>query len=90
MANPTVSAALNKSSFAPGEQMLLTVQYGDTDNHPLTVTVVVSDSTGNSSNPVTVTANIADPVTVTVSDDGGRTWTKQSDNGSVAVYRAVA
>lgn len=90
MANPTVSASLNKSTFAPGEQMLLTVQYGDTDNDVVTVTIVVSDSTGNSSEPLTINANITDPVTVTVSDDGGRTWTKQSDNGSVAVFRAVA
>lgn len=90
MANPTVSAALNKASYAPGEQMLLTVQYGDTDNDTVTVTVVVSDSSGNSSDPLTINANIADPVTVTVTDDGGRTWTKQSDNGSVAVFRAVA
>jgi len=90
VANPTVSASLNKSTFAPGEQMLLTVQYGDTDNDVVTVTIVVSDSTGNSSEPLTINANITDPVTVTVSDDGGRTWTKQSDNGSVAVFRAVA
>jgi hypothetical protein len=90
MANPTVSASLNKSSFAPGEQMTLTVSYGDVDNDSLAVTIVVTDSAGNSSAPVVVTANIADPVTVSVTDDGGRTWTKQSDNGAVAVYRAVA
>lgn len=90
MANPTVSSSLNKAAFAPGEQMLLTVQYADSDNKALTVTVVVTDSTGNSSGPVVVNANINDPVTVAVTDDGGRTWTKQSDNGAVAVYRAVA
>lgn len=90
MANPTVSASLNKASFAPSEQMILTVSYGDTDNNALNVTVVVTDSAGNSSSPVVVTANIADPVTVSVTDDSGRTWTKQSDNGAVAVYRAVA
>lgn len=90
MANPTVSASLNKASFAPGEQMILTVSYGDADNDALSVTVVVTDSAGNSSEPVVVTANIADPVTIAVTDDSGHTWTKQSDNGSVAVYRAVA
>lgn len=90
MALPTVSASLNKSSFAPGEQMILTVSYGDADNDEVTVSIVVTDSTGNSSDPVVVVANIADPVTVSVTDDGGRTWTKQSDNGAVAVYRAVA
>lgn len=90
MATPTVSASLNKSSFAPGEQMLLTVQYGDTDNDTVLVTVTVEDSQGNKSAPVTINANIADPVTVTVSDSDNRTWTKQSDTGTVAVYRAVA
>lgn len=90
MANPTVTASLNKSSFAPGEQMILTVSYGDVDNKALQVTVVVTDSAGNASDPVVVTANIADPVTLAVTDDGSRTWTKQSDNGAVAVFRAVA
>lgn len=90
MANPTVSAALNKGSFAPGEQMILTVSYGDADNTGVKVTVVVTDAAGNSSEPVVVTANIADPVTLSVTDDSNRVWTKQSDNGAVAVYRAVA
>ena len=90
MANPTVTASLNKTSFAPGEQMILTVAYGDADNTALQVTVVVTDSAGNASDPVVVTANIADPVTLEVADDGNRAWTKQSDNGAVAVFRAVA
>jgi hypothetical protein len=90
MAVPTVTASLNKASYAPGETMLLTVQYGDLDNESLSVTVVVADSQGNSSAPVVVNANIVDPVTVSVSDSDNRTWTKQSDNGAVAVYRAVA
>lgn len=90
MANPTVTASLNKSSYAPGEQMTLTVSYADSDNDAVQVTIIVTDSSGNSSEPVVVTANVTDPVTLSVTDDGGRTWTKQSDNGSVAVYRAVA
>lgn len=90
MANPTVSASLNKTSFAPGEQMILTVSYADADNDSLQVTIVVTDASGNASEPVVVTANIADPVTLEVTDDSNRTWTKQSDNGAVAVYRAVA
>lgn len=90
MANPTVTAGLNKTSFAPGEQMVLTVSYGDADNTGVKVTIVVTDAAGNSSDPVVVTANIADPVTVEVTDDSGRSWTKQSDNGAVAVYKAVA
>lgn len=89
MAAPTATAALNASVFAPGDQMLLTVTYSDADTKPLTVTIVVTDAQGNSSAPVKVTA-VIDPLTLTVSDNSGRTWTRVSDNGSVAVYRAVA
>ncbi|MER5457686.1 hypothetical protein ABT008_23200 [Micromonospora sp. NPDC002389] len=89
MAAPTVTAALNASTYAPGAQMLLTVTYGDPDTKTLTVTVVVTDAQGNSSAPAKVTA-VIDPLTITVTDASGRTWTRVSDNGSVAVYRAVA
>ena len=89
MAAPTVSASLNASTYSPGDQMTLTVSYGDPDTKPVTVTIVVTDSQGNSSAPVKVTA-VIDPLTLTVTDDSGRTWTKVSDTGGVAVYRAVA
>ena len=89
MAAPTATAALNASIYHPGDQMLLTVTYCDADTKPLTVTIVVTDAQGNSSAPVKVTA-VIDPLTVTVTDNSGRTWTRVSDNGSVAVYRSVA
>ncbi|MFC0002837.1 hypothetical protein [Micromonospora siamensis] len=89
MAAPSASASLNATTFSPGEQMLLTVTYSDPDTQQVTVTVVVTDSKGNSSNPVKVNA-VIDPLTVTVTDDSGRTWTRVSDTGSVAVFRAVA
>ncbi|MER5338474.1 hypothetical protein [Micromonospora sp. NPDC002717] len=89
MAAPTATASLNASTYSPGDQMTLTVTYGDADTKPVTVTIVVTDAQGNSSAPVKVTA-VVDPLTVTVTDDSGRTWTRLSDNGSVAVYRAVA
>ncbi|PZG17468.1 hypothetical protein C1I95_15530 [Micromonospora craterilacus] len=89
MAAPTATASLNATSYAPGAQMLLTVNYNDPDTKALTVTVVVTDTQGNSSAPVKVGA-VIDPLTITVTDDSGRTWTRVSDNGTVAVYRAVA
>ncbi|MBM0231148.1 hypothetical protein JNW91_04195 [Micromonospora sp. STR1_7] len=89
MAIPIATAALSASVYAPGDQMLLTVTYSDADTKPLTVTIVVTDAQGNSSAPVKVTA-VIDPLTVTVSDDSGRTWTRVSDNGARAEYRAVA
>ncbi len=89
MAAPTATASLNATSYAPGAQMLLTVTYSDPDTKALTVTVVVTDAQGNSSAPVKVSA-VIDPLTITVTDDSGRTWTRVSDSGTVAVYRAVA
>lgn len=89
MAVPTVTAALDAPTYSPGDQMLLTVAYADTDTQPLTVTIVVTDALGNSSAPVTV-PTVVDPLTVTVTDDSGRTWTRLSDTGTVAVFRAVA
>lgn len=89
MATPTVTASLNKASYAPGEDMILTVTYGDTDTQLVTVTVQVTDKAGNQSNPQNVSA-VIDPLTVSVTDDAGRTWTRQSDTGSTAVYKAVA
>lgn len=86
MASPTVSASLDKMTYAPGDKATLTVTYGDPDNKTFTVTVTVTDQAGNSSVPAEVQANIADPVTVSVSDDANHTWTKVSDSGSVAVY----
>ncbi len=89
MAAPTATASLNAAVYAPGDPMTLTVTYGDADTRPVTVTVVVTDAQGNSSAPARVTA-VIDPLTLTVTDDSGRTWTRLSDNGAVAVYRAVA
>lgn len=90
MANPTVSASLDKSSYSVGDKITLTVTYSDADNKTFNVTVVVTDSDGNTSAPVTLPVVLSDKVTVTVTDSDGRNWTKVSDNGSVAVFTATA
>lgn len=89
MAAPTVTASLDASTYSPGDPITLTVGYADPDTRPVTLTIVLTDSQGNSSAPVRVTA-VIDPLTVGVTDDSGRAWTKVSDTGAVAVYRAVA
>lgn len=88
MANPTVSASLNKTTYGPGELMTLTVTYADPDTKSGTLLVQVTDAEGNKSGLVTV-PYVVDPLTVTISD-AGRVWTKVSDNGSVAVYTSTA
>lgn len=88
MSTPTVSASLDKASYATGATITLTVNYSDPNTKALTVTVTVADATGSSS-PVTAVA-VIDPATTTVSDTGNRTWTKVSDTGSVAVFTATA
>jgi hypothetical protein len=90
MADPTVTVALNKSTFAPGEQMRLTATYSDPDSASGTVTVIVTDSEGHTSAPATVGYAIAESLTVTVDDSGSHTFTKVSDDGHVAVYTATA
>ncbi|ABP55834.1 hypothetical protein [Salinispora tropica] len=89
MAAPTVTVALNAAVYVPGDEMTMMVTYGDADTRPVIVTVVVTDTWGHSSAPAQVTA-VIDPLTLTVTDDSGRTWTKLSDDGAVADYRAVA
>lgn len=88
MANPTVTASLNKTAYAPGETMTLTVNYADADRQSLAVTITVTDSSGNTG---TATANaIIDQGTVVVTSSPARTWTKVSDSGTVAVFTATA
>ncbi len=90
MPAPTVSASLNEATYAPGEMMTLTVNYGDPDRQTLTITVTVEDTEAGTG-PATATATaVIDPLTVTVVDSAGKTWTKQTDTGTVAVYTATA
>lgn len=89
MANPTVSASLDKSAYAPGETMTLTVDHADTDRQTLNITITVTDSSGGTGT-ATAVAQI-DQGTVTVASTPARTWTLQA--GSTAghsVFSAVA
>lgn len=89
MAAPTVTASLNQVAYAAGEQMTLTVNYGDADAQEITITVQATDKSGNTSEVQTVTA-VLDPTTLSVTSSPARQWVKQSDNGSVAVFTATA
>lgn len=87
MAAPVVSASLDKAAYQLGEPMTLTVVYSDPDHDVAEQTITVEDSAGTKT--VVTTTAIVDPLTVTVSDPE-RTWSKQTDNGQVAVFTAAA
>jgi hypothetical protein len=89
MAVPTVTASLNKAAYAPGETMILTVDHADTDRAAMTISITVTDSTGNTG---TTTANcVIDQGTLSVVSAPARTWTLQAGaTAGHSVYHAVA
>lgn len=93
MANPNINAVLDKANYKVGETMVLTVDYSDADHWVRTDTVTVT-GTDQDGNPAVVTVNTmvssSDQVLLTLVDSSGRVWTKQSDNGSRAIYTATA
>lgn len=92
---PSISSiTFDQSAYAPGETITATVTYApgvslDTE----TFTGIPTDNVSNLQG-ATVTENFQisqnDTTSVAVSDSGNRTWTKVSDNGTVAVYTATA
>lgn len=88
MALPTASASLNKSNYAVGETMVLTVNHTDADRQTITVSGTVTDSQGNSAN-WSATAKI-DAGVVTITQSSGKTWVVQSATENQTVFTAVA
>ena len=88
MANPFItSVSFNKAAYAVGEVATMTVVYGDPDTKTQQVEAKVTDSQGN---VVTAVGTfVVDPLTLTVTDSTGRVWTKQSDSGTTAVFKAT-
>ena len=74
-----LTATLDKTTYTSGETMTLTV-HRDT----VPVTVNVSDA---ATQTATASAVITDAVTVA---DAARTWNLLSDDGTTALYTAVA
>lgn len=91
MANPIVAGVLDRvapSVYTLAEVATLTVTYSDPDAKSSTITVTGTDAEGHAAF-VTVGYSVTDPVTLVVSDDSGRVWVKQTDNGSTAVYKTT-
>lgn len=90
--------SFDEAAYNEGDLMTVTVDY--TPDSPssvpqtFTATVNVTNSGGTvvASNTAPFVVNQAQPAgdVVSVTDDGNRTWTPQSDNGSVAVLTATA
>lgn len=89
MANPTATATLNKTNYAVGETMVLTINHTDADRQTLTVAGTVTDSSGNVAN-WSATATI-DAGVVAFTSTGGKTWTLQAGSTlTQSVFTAVA
>lgn len=88
MAAPTLTVSTNKSSYAPGEDIIVTVVTSDADRQTLTLTTTVTDSSGATGTATSVVA--IDAGSVTISSSPARTWTKLSDDGTTVVFKAVA
>src|ERR1700722_5305833 len=96
------SIAFDKTSYTAGSTITATVTYvrgtrqtGPSVPQPLIGTAPdqAPGQTGQLSQTFTVGAagaTVQDSTTPTVSDSGGRTWTKTSDTGTVAVFTATA
>ncbi|WP_329101633.1 hypothetical protein OG792_21620 [Micromonospora sp. NBC_01699] len=91
MAAPTItSATLNKSAYAPGEIMILTVVGADADEEMIEITLSVrSRATGATSVPVVV-PTILDELQTVATDSGTRTWTQIARTGATFVLTSVA
>lgn len=88
MAVPVVTTSTNKSSYASGEEILLTVRHSDADRKTITVTTEVTDSTGAKGSATSVIQ--VDPGVVTIMSVPTRVWTEVSNANGVAVFRTFA
>ncbi|MFI6763626.1 hypothetical protein ACIBF5_31330 [Micromonospora sp. NPDC050417] len=91
MAAPTItSATLNKSTFAPGETMILTVVGTDADEEVIEISLSVrSQTSGATAAPVLVTT-ILDELQSVATDSANRSWTQIARTGSTFVLTSVA
>lgn len=88
MATPTATATTNKTDYAVGETIVLTINHTDADRQTITIAGTVTDSQGNSGN--WSTSFTVDAGNVAFTQSGGKTWTLQSATLNQSVYTAVA
>lgn len=95
MASAPVVSSINfdQTSYLAGQKITVTVDYSPgTSDETQTLTGVAEDSITGLSGQLVVNFIVTnnDTTSLTVSDSSKRTWTQVSDNGSVAVFTAIA
>lgn len=91
MAAPVVSCTLDKSSYAIGQTMTLTITATDADAKSGTVSVVVTDAEGNASTAVVSPYTITDVMSAAVTDSNGKVFSRVTGAGVFpATYTATA
>ncbi|MFK3985691.1 hypothetical protein ACI2K4_35680 [Micromonospora sp. NPDC050397] len=91
MAAPTItSATLNKSTFAPGETMILTVVGADADEELIEITLTVRNQTSGASGVPVVVTTILDELQAVATDSESRTWTQIARTGATFVLTGIA
>lgn len=91
MSVPVISSAsLNKSNYATGEDMILTVVGSDADEEVIEVTVSVRNKNSGASSESQVISVAIDAIEPVVTDSGGRVWTLVSRVGDTFTLKAKA
>lgn len=88
MANPTATASLNKSTYAIGEVITLTINHTDADRQSIVVAGTVTDSQGNTATwqaGATIDAGV-----VAITQSGGKVWALQTASANQSVYTTTA
>lgn len=91
-AAPTVTT--DKTAYAPGDPITVTVDYTDPDNPGtvLTVTATVTNPDGSAATgtvDVQVGGGAASPFPVSVSDSFSGTWTQTTNEAGTAVFTST-
>lgn len=88
---PAVTVTTDKTSYAVGDPIQVTVEYPDPSNpgKTLTVTATVTNTDGTTATgtaAVSVGAIAASPLPVAITDSFGGTYTQQSSVAGTAVF----
>lgn len=87
MASPVLNVTYNKSVYAPGEAIQVTVDYSDADTKTVSEVWKGTNQNGEQGT-VTVSKNVVDPVTIV--PPAGYTMVPGSETGSQVKFTGTA